>query len=467
MSELINIYQYNTADLRATVDPDDKSTQDCGIMRGDTVNLNFTDATFIEFRVGDYATLFGGRYRMNRDSAWGKIADRNWQYTLVLEGSYHQLGRVSYFTLDEFNHLTKGKFELRGRPVDFLDLVVSNMNRVFPGEGWVRGMVVDADYQSIPFDSQSCLQVLSTLADKYNTEFLINGTVISLIKTQPASGQVLEYGRGKALYGIARGNQNDHSGIITRLYVYGSSKNIGDNYRGGADRLRMADSLYIDKNVSSYGVYEDTIVFDGTNGLAEIFPHRTGTVSAVTANNIFTDASMDFDVNAQLMPGVTAKVTFNTGQLAGVTFEVSAYDDGTKTFTINPNTDSQTVTLPNDDLKPAVGDKYVIVDIIMPLAYVTQAEADLRQAGVKWLNDNGPAKFVFTPNSNPLYFQSTGIELHLGYSYQLLVADAGVSRQTRVMSWSRNLRKPNIYTNLVLSDTVVPQLPIVKLLNTL
>ena len=230
----------------------------------------------------------------------------------------------------------------------------------------------------------------------------------------------------------------------------------------------MADSLYLEKHVNLYGVYEDTVYFDGTNGLPEIFPHRTGTVSAVTANNTFVDADIDFDVMLALLPNdVKAKITFNTGLLAGITFDMQSFDYGTKTFIISPNTDDQTNTKPNDDFKPAIGDTYVITDIIMPLGYYTQAEADLKVAGTKWLNDNGPAKFVFNPGANPLYFESNGIELKLGYSYVLSIPDAGVTRPIRVMGWSRNLRNPNLYTNLVLADTVVPQLPIVKLLNTI
>ena len=107
------------------------------------------------------------------------------------------------------------------------------MNRLFPGDGWKRGQVLDADFQTIAFDAQKCLQVLSTLADKFATEFLIDGYTIHLIKRQPSAGVTLEYGQGKALWNIGRDNADGYTGMVTRAYVYGSSKNLGENNRGG------------------------------------------------------------------------------------------------------------------------------------------------------------------------------------------------------------------------------------------
>lgn len=466
--DTLNIYRYDNNGLRATIRPDSSCEQSTGVMRGDQLPLTFTDAQYIDFRVGDYCTVFNTRYRLNVEAEYSKQGDRNWSYSMTMEGPYHQLGRVAFFTLDRNNKLTLGKFNLRARPVDIVDLIVANMNRAFPGEGWQRGQVLDADYLDIPFDTQKCLQALSTAADKFGTEFNIEGTTIHLIKRQPSSGITLEYGRGKALWSIERKNADNYTGPITRLYVYGSSKNLGDNYRNGAPYLQMADGLYLEKNVNLSGLYEDTIYFDGTNGLPEIYPHRTGTVSAVTVNDTFTDTGIEFNVNDYLLPNaVPAKITFNTGLLAGVTFVMHSFDNATKTFVIEPNTDDQTNTRPNADFKPAVGDTYVITDITLPLNYYTQAEADLKIAGQSWFKDNGPAKFIFQPGANALYFELQGIELKLGYSYTLSIPDAGLNRPIRVMGWSRNLRKPNLYTNLVLADAVVPQLPIVKILNSI
>lgn len=469
MTTAITIYQYNTVVVRAVVDPDDKSTQDRGIMRGDTVNLNFTSPNEIYFGVGDYCTIYGTEYRINRDVQYDKIADRNFSYNITLEGPYHKLSRVQYLTFNAFNQLAEGKFTLRGTPADFVDLVVRNMNERFPHDEWEAGFVLPGDYMDIDFDGENCLQVMSKLATNYKTEFLIDGNKISLIKTQVATGVTLEYGKGQALLSLGRQNQDNNTNRITRLYAYGSDKNLGSNYRNGAPRLRMADSLYIERNANAYGVYEATVVFDGTNGNPEIYPHRTGTISSVTDIHTFADDSIGFDLNdpAIEMPGVPAKITFNTGLLTGETFSIASFDAATKTFVINPNTDSQTNPLPTADFKPAIGDQYVITDIIMPVSYLNDAEAALKTAAEQYLAQNGATKVSYTPGCNPLWFKSTGTELELGKSYRLFSTIPAIDLQLRVMGYSRNLRKKFVYTNLVLADTVVPQLPIVKIFNSL
>lgn len=465
MSQLITIYRYNTTDIRAVIDPDDRSAQDTGIMRGDTVTLTFTSFEFFDFKIGDYCTIYGSKYRMNRDAVWTRNWKRSYSYTLTLEGQYFQLSRVQYLTLNANNNFTEGKFTLRAKPADFLDLVVSNMNRVFPSEGWQAGFVIDADFQQLDFAGENCLQALTKMADAFGTEFLINGNKINLIQSQPSTGIVLEYGKGKALYNITKANQDNYTGIVTRLYAYGSSKNLGDNYRSGAPSLRMADSLFVERSVATYGLYEATIYFDGNNGTQEIYPHRTGVVSAVSANDTFIDAAIDFDVNDQLIPGVTAKLTFNTGLLAGTVFEIHSFDNATKTFVINPNTSSQTITLPNDDLHPAIGDTYVLTDIIMPLSYVTSAEAALKLAAQKYISTRpGP---VFTVACNPRYFKATAVPLQLGGSLTLLMADAAINRPIRLMGFNRSLRNPWLFNSLTLADTVIPQVPAAKLLKSI
>jgi hypothetical protein len=462
---LITIYKYTSNEIRAVVDPDDKSSQDTGIMRGDTLNITFSSAEFIDFQIGDYCKLDGSTYRINRDVEFSKTGSRNFAYTVTMEGPYHQLSRPLFFTYDSHNALTEGTFSLTNRPIDFVKLVVLNMNRFYPTENWQVGSVLDGDYQTIDFDGESCLQALTKLAESYQTEFTVDNNKINLILSQPNSGLTFEYGKGKALWSIQRQNANVSEGIFTRLYVYGSSKNLGDNYRSGAQRLRMPDKLYLDKNVNLFGLYEKIIRFDGSNGLAEIFPTRTGTVSSVGDANTFTDNTMDFDVNDYPLPnGDKAKVTFNSGLLAGYTFEIGSYDNVAKTFVIAQNT-SQTQSLPSDTLKPAVGDKYVLVDLLMPDAYYVDAEHRLQIAGQKYQDDNGPAKFTFTVACSSFYFRDNAVVLKNGSSITLKMDEAGIDRQIRVVGYSRNLRNRNLYTSLTLSDTVVPQTPIVKLFN--
>lgn len=466
---MITIYQKGTVNVRAVIDPDDKSQQQCGIMREDIVTLTFSVPEFISFQIGDYATVFGTLYQINLPAEYTKVATRNYQFTVTMEGPMYDLRKCLYLFLDANNNFTEAKFTLLGKPVDFLNLIIYNLNRLYPGAGWVLGQYDDADYQSIDFDSQNCLQVLSNLADTFKTEYRIDGKKISLKVSQPVSGVVLERGKGKALTSIQQQNQDTTGDVnlITRLYAYGSNRNIGSNYRNGAKYLRMAAGLYIEKNVAKLGVFEQVVYFDGTNVSPEIYPQRTGTVNSVESEFIFVDDEIDFDVNDQLIPGVTAQITFNTGLLGGYTFDVASFDYAHKKFTFNAYTGDQTVSLPTDVLKPAVGDTYVLTNILMPLSYVNDAEALLLQYAQQYINQNGPAKVAFTVGCNPLWFKKTGTELKLGYTYNLVDADTGINRQIRLVDYTRNIRKEYLYTSPVLADQVIPQSALVKLIKTI
>jgi len=464
---MITIYAKGTTNVRAVIDPDDKSQQQCGIMREDIVTLTFSVPDFINFQIGDYAEIFGTNYQINLPAEFTKVATRNFQYTVTLEGPMYDLRKCVYLFLDANNFFTEGQFTLLGKPIDFLNLIIYNLNRLYPGAGWAVGTCDDGAYQSIDFASQNCLEVLSTLAQTFLTEYRIDGKKISLTVAQPVSGVTLEYGKGKALTSIQQQNTNTstEANLITRLYAYGSNKNIVSNYRNGSKYLRMAAGLYIEKNVAKLGVFEAIVYFDGTTLTPEIYPQRTGVVSAVISDFSFTDADIDFDVNDQLIPGVTAQLTFNTGLLAGYTFDIASFDNDTKTFVFNANTSDQTIVIPSDTLKPAIGDTYVLINILMPLAYVNDAEAQLLLNAQQYLKNNGPAKLTFTVGCNPLWFKKTGTVLKLGYTYNLVSVDAGINRQIRLVDFTRNIRKPNFYTNLILADQVIVQPTIVKLIN--
>ncbi|QTE36032.1 phage tail protein [Mucilaginibacter gossypii] len=459
--ELVTVYKKGTSEIRAVINPDDKSVQDIGIMRNDIIKLSFAVTNPIFFAVGDYTTVFGRHYQLNREVPFKQVADRDIQYDLTFEGWQYDLLRANFLTLDANNHFTEGKFSFRGRAIDFMNLIIHNMERWNPGSGWTVGDVLDTDFITLDFDSENCLEALNKLADQCKTEYYFEGSGkrISLTKKAPASGVTLEYGQGKALMSIAKANQDTGTApqLITRLYVYGGNRNIGQNYRDGAKYLRIGDVPYVDKNPDVFGVYEHTVYFD------DVYPRREGSVTSIGDKFTFSDSTLEFNVMDYELPGVTIQVTFNTGQLAGSTFDVHAFVNDTKTFTINALT-NETTNLPTDFIKPAVGDKYIIIGIKMPLSYITAAEAELKQRGIAYLNENGPGKVTFPVDANDLWFLREGIELQLGKTYRLLSTKFQIDRTIRLMSYTRNLRNPAIYT-LELADSVAVQSTFVKLLN--
>lgn len=433
--------------MRAVVQPAINNQQEKYLMERDVVSLSFELPFYVEFEIGDYANIFGLLYKMNRVPVPQKVFDRNFSYNVSLEGRMYDLGRAQFFFPDAENNLTVPDFSVNAKPAYFLALIVANLNRLFLG-GWTSGVAIDVPEKNIDFSGLNCLEAIRKICEAFETEFLVEETKVSIYKKQTSSGMVLKVGKGEALLGVTRENQ-DSSSIITRVYGYGSDRNLGSNYRSGARRLRMPNSLYLGKNPGNYEDVEITKIFE------DILPERIGTVTSVSNPTTFVDADIPFNVNLYFMPGLTVKVKFITGQLAGFTFDLSTFNNGSKTFVIIPNNEL-VIDAPSETLKTAVGDKYVLIDMLMPATYIADAEARLEAAVQKFLEENYFSKFSFSTICNPKWFRETASVFQLGQMAGLEVPDMNITTQKRIIGFTRNLRNPSFYT-IELADKIVPR----------
>lgn len=460
------IYKYATPNTpRAIISPDDTSEQSVSLMREDILTLNFTVPEPIDFAIGDYCHFTGILYQINALPGKTRNADRSITYVLKMEAEMYDLGKTQYLFLDAENNFTDAVFNLRGTAQSFGELIIYNLNRVYPTAGWKLGFVEQTGYADESFAGNNCLQVIQTIAKTFDTEYLIEGKTIHIYRRETSSNLILEYGSGKALLSLKE-DKVDSSNVITRLYAYGSSKNITASYRGGAQRLRMGDINYIEKNKNLYNIFEFTKIFDGSDGTPEIYPQRTGTVTAVYDPFNFYDTTMDFNLNTYLISGVSAKITFNTGILNGYTFDVAVggYNHTTKKFTILKNTAETSIDVPSVGYAPVVGDTYVITDIRMPQSYIDNAELRLRAAAQDFLDKNSVPSLVYSGICNAIYFKQKNIKLALGQMALVKDDQLQISKVIRITGYTRNVNDNYLYT-VELSERVLPQSIIVKLLN--
>lgn len=454
---MVTIYKRGTNLVRALVQPSASSQQERNLMERDIVALSFDLPLYVNFEIGDYANIFGYLYKMNTLPDVRKIADKNYTYNAILEASLYDLAKVQFLDYDSTNTLGVSDFYLNLNPRDFLLLIVANMNRHYNG-GWVAGFASNAEVKNLNFSAQNCLEAIAVIAEAFETEYLVENRTISLFRRQTHSGLVFKQGLNEALISITRQNQ-DSSNVITKLYAYGSTRNIGGNYRNGATRLRMPDSLLVERNPNNYEGVEASKIFE------DIYPERQGVVTATADKYTFSDTGIDFNVNNQLMPGLTAKITFNSGNLAGYTFDVSTYNHTTKIFVINPNSSERSIDVPSDLLRPATGDKYVLTDILMPATYVTNAELRLKEAAESHIATNGPPKFKYIAVSNPVYFKENAYSFEIGQLVTLNIPDMAINTEKRFIGFTRNLRNPYSYT-IELAEQKVTQ-PFFKAINNL
>ena len=205
----------------------------------------------------------------------------------------------------------------------------------------------------------------------------------------------------------------------------------------------------LDMNTDLYGIIEGALIQE------DIYPQREGTVTGADVTNFykFSDAGLDFDINAQLMPGLTAKVVFNTGQLSGYSFDVSSYDATAKSFLILKNKDEKILDLPSVFFRPAIGDKYTLVDLLMPQSYIDTAEQALRAKATTYLTLKSLPSFKYTVECDPVYFRKQNIVLHIGDIVRVQDSELQVDKQIRIVSLTRNLSDEFQYT-VGLGDTV-------------
>lgn len=464
---------------RATATAITAAKQTWALNAEDTIAITVVSPFPQSYGIGDVITVFGRDYRLNRLPKVSKTGMQEYQYDLEYEGIQYDLMRVTY---DVNINTTNNKLQdiqgdsLTGDLKRFMEVLISNANRVFPGK-WALGVCPETDGDNtLTFsESDNCLSVLQTLCseDKFGVEFEIervNGVyVINIKKT---IGQtlpfVLEYGKGKGLYSISRENVSS-SNIVTRLKVYGSTENITSKYR--ADRLCMLGkdkaSSYIEKAdaVAKYGIFEGRKNFD-------IKPTFTGKVSSVVDGDVlsFIDTSFPFDINAKnasgetlyLISGVSAKVHFNSGNLAGYEFEVHAYDHATHKFTLVKQTDDRGNVFPSET-SPAFqigkNDTYKVLDIAYSRDIEEAAEKKLAEEGNKYYDQNSQPKVQYSVNVTKAFIEnklalSDGITNVFAPGDYLPIKDdeIGVDKSIRIKSFTRNVLDPYDYS-LTVSDT--------------
>lgn len=443
----IDIHRLEGADekLVASIKPDTSSNQQKAVMGDNILNLIFTLSRFVDFKIGDYCDVYGERYYLFKRPTLKKTSRFEIEYTLVMNADYCTLSNIQYMFYDNNNELKDGQFSLMGNPETFIDLMIQNANRV--SSGWIKGEVIVADYQNMTFNGENLLEVLGRLAQQFQTEYRVEGKTIHLAQRARETGITFRQGKDRGLYDISRTNQSD-SALVTRLYAFGGSQNLPADYRDYSGRLLMTGGLIsLEKNIDKYGVIEGTQVFD------DIFPHRTGRATSVDASNVyqFSDATMDFDVNSYLLPGVAAKVTFNTGQLAGYTFDIQKYDTATKTFIILKNKNEKSIDVPSPLFRIAIGDEYVLVDITLPQAYVDSAEAALKTKAQSFLDQFSEPQYSYSVTTDPVFLYKRSIEINDGDLVWIVDQDVDISRQIRVTQITREFDDEYKY-QLTLSD---------------
>lgn len=398
------------------------------LMASDTVRVSVESIESIAFTVGDYIVIDGMKYRMNQAPQVVRDHRELFVYTLVFESAKYDLMNCMFLLPDSTrdDYFTATLSELA-------QMVVDNANRVYAGQ-WTMGECPDrTEVITEQFTEQNCLVALQSICEAFDLQFRITEEndikTVNIIERGDNTSLNLEYGRGNGLYSIQREATTSEE-IITRLFVYGSSENLPTGYphtrlclpySGSDPNVNRRNVSYIENasKIDQFGLKEGIVIFEDEK------PHCKSEITQIFTSDRckFGDTNIDFDILAYwqsddftefcTMRGYDpndatvqqlfaddivgkerkyivdghATITFNTGNLAGYSFQLDDYDAETHVFTIHPITLNEgdeilERTIPDADSEAfqfAVGDEYVISDIIMPYELVndpTTAQAD-------------------------------------------------------------------------------------------
>lgn len=444
----MNLDIYRGESVNLTIKIDDNTRLIRQLLGEDIIKSSFNSRSILDITISDYIIYDSINYYVNNLPNVKKNASNSFDYDITFESEYYELLKTQFMDLD-----ANSDFDLVGNLETFITLIVTNMNRIH--SGWAKGTCdqTNTDYKLLNFSKSNCMQVLQRLCREFEGEFYFDGKDICFTdKAGEDSGLTFKYKQG--LRNIHRTTLSEKN-IITRLYAFGSEKNLSSDYRDHSRRLKFVvdGKSYLESNVDKYGTIEFTKIYN------DIYPHREGTISSVDGEDItkFFDSGMDFNLNDYLLPGITAKLHFNSGDLGGYELEVSNYDNATKEFTIIIFKDEQGYEMPNATLKPAVGDKYVLLDIKLPQSYIDTAETALQTKAQAYLDDNCEPRVTYILTPDPRYFKTHFIDLEVGDFITIEDTDLGIDVMTRIIELTKSIANQYRYT-LKLSDHLEVQL---------
>lgn len=395
-----------------------------------TLDLSVAVAKPLDLRIGDYVVENNEKYELSENPQYS-LSGRVYNYSALFVGNLHRLERwqMPDQGLDDFYFF--------GTMSDQIAYVVQTLNAITTptGDGgWTYEILnpetIDASPRNVNYAGLSMLGSVQKIAQEFGVEFDLKEREFTFaVQIKRATALSFAVGQGKGLYKISRERLTD-SKIATRLYGYGGKTNVEFEHR-----LKFDGGSFVEKNIDKYGLREDRVVFD------HIYPRRNGAITADAVQKSegsaywrVTDTTLDFDLNKQIVEGT--KVVFNSGECAGLEFEISSYDHATKTVTFKEYTDDasgKTYVAPNPDRRPRLGDEYVFTGILMPESYIAAAKAELRAATVAEIDRLSVPQHPYTVDCDPRYFKALNFTPSAGDLCHLVDTDSGLDASVRIV----------------------------------
>ena len=452
---------------RTTLVPDSSSTHHEEVGGDDYLSVSLDSQECVTLELNDWTVWEGRKFWCVETYTPKQTGRRKWTYSVKLYGAASLIKQALMLNTED-----SPVFSYTATAREHVALVVKNLNRWMGGiTDWKVGKVeatgnIVVDYSEGLYGNDA----LKKIADEAGTEWWIEGMTVNVCRCERGDEVTLGYDNG--LLSIER-DSADNVKFFTRLFPIGSSRNIDAEKYGSSRLLLPSRAKYVERN-TELGIVEH---FEQT-AFQEIYPRRTGEVSSVRKETkkgddgkpfdiyYFTDGGMNFDPNEYEIGGLVKRVTFQTGQLAGLGndedgehyFEVN-YNSATREFeliTIWPYDDDTQV--PGGVLEPKAGDTYILWNVRMPDEYYPIAEEEYATAVEKYMDEHCLDRSVYKCSTDYVTLKKRGVVPCMGQRVRL-ESDrffASGYRESRITVVDQKLARPteaDIEISDVLSQT--------------
>lgn len=374
----------------------------------------------INFDVFDYIDYRGERFELELLPTVKKISKHQYSYDLNFVSLKYELERCMMRNIvpsdNGIVYPTPLVVEFTGTVKYLAERIQACLDAMYGKDIWSITLAdgVDSEEKNISMSNQNCWSALSLVNTEYKLNYFVKGRSVTIGGAEPVVNNVFEYGKGKGLYEIERISDAD-TGIVTKLRAYGGTRNLDysypkkpewtdsilpTNYALSPLRLMLPSFktdgvtdfvLASNEAIAKYGIREGVITYD------DIYPSITGmknsagqaideikSVDAITSETQPTFTVQLYDLGFDLNESLTtdeAQLSMKSGALQGYAFTITKIvkaSDGSYTLTLGRNTleeaDTDNFTVPNKDWNMKAGDKFVLLNILMPQEYIRAAE---------------------------------------------------------------------------------------------
>ena len=454
------------------------------LMTSDYVQLSWSDNKITCLPAGSYIIYNNERYSLLEPYNPLRENEAEYRYTPQFHSRIMKWDKipVPLYTYESDGTTVKGRemdWEFTGSPADAMYMVMQAI-RNETGENWTI-QLSDSIPATITISSQSnsIFSLLTSIANECKTEWWADKSTKVLYLSQCKKGTELTLKVGGNV-GVPTVTQSK-DGYYTRFYVFGSTRNITQDYQGGQATNHIVNKRLTLDPIKYPGGYKDTKghfdngvfvsdlqkgeVFIKTLYFDDVYPKSKLTISDVRArlkyrldtngNKVriggtdeepvyeqyaiwyFQISGLNFDPSTIIEEKELA-VSFESGQLAGRDFKLTYHE---KASVVNDSADFTPFNVKAGDFEinidestgniipgmayiiPQNGDDVILYNIEMPDEYVASAQEELELELDKEMEsytcDNNSYEF----DSYPVSFYDDGTDLNIGQSVAYVNGD--------------------------------------------